>query len=446
MSSHNTAFSLTVFVGVMVALILDIHPSHAQPARPNIIYIMADDLGYADLSCYGRQEYQTPNLDRLASQGVKFLNAYSAAPICTPTRAAFITGLYPARTPVGLYEPLKITPKDSLAGLETKNTSIASRLQNAGYETVLIGKWHLGFLPKYGPNANGFDQFFGFHPGAIDYVSHNINGKTALYENSQPLVKEGYITDLIAGRATEYIKGNHAKPFFLSLQFNAPHWPWQVPGDKPLPPGSRFGPILREGGSPATFAAMMKSLDDAVGAVMKAVEEAQLLNNTVVIFTSDNGGEKFSNMGPYSGMKGQLKEGGIRVPAFIRWPGVIPEKTTTDQAAITMDWSATILEIAGARPDAKSPLDGVNLLALCMGKQKVFERTFYWRTFQAQNQKAIRQGKWKYLKDNSGEYLFDLTTDVAEKNDLKIKFPSTFEGLKSKYEEWEKTVLKPIPM
>jgi arylsulfatase A-like enzyme len=374
------------------------------------------------------------------------LNAYSAAAVCTPTRAAFMTGRYPARTPVGLYEPLKITPKDSLVGLEAKQTSLASLLQQAGYETVLVGKWHLGFLPRYSPNENGFDQFFGFHPGAIDYISHNINRKPALYENSQPLHKEGYITDLIGAKSAEFINGNHAKPFFLSIQFNAPHWPWQGPDDKPLPENLRFGPILREGGSTETFAIMMKSLDDAVGVVLKALEDAQLSESTIVIFTSDNGGEKFSDMGPYSGLKGQLKEGGIRVPAFVRWPSVITANTTTDQVAITMDWSATILEIAGANRDGKVKLDGINLLPVCTRKQKTIDRTFYWRTFQAQNQKAMRDAKWKYLKDESGEHLFDLSVDLGEKNDLKAKFPSKFEELKKKFVEWEKTVLVPVPM
>lgn len=209
----------------VVFTVVNLKESKAQVSRTNIIYIMADDLGYADLSSYGRKDYVTPNLDKLASRGIKFLNAYAAAPVCTPTRAAFMTGRYPARTPVGLFEPLKTTPKDSLMGLSPEYKSIASLLKQSGYETVLMGKWHLGFLPQYAPNANGFDKFFGFHSGAIDYVSHNINGKPGLSEDLHSIKKDGYMTDLIAARSIEYIKGTHSKPFFLSIQFNAPHWP-----------------------------------------------------------------------------------------------------------------------------------------------------------------------------------------------------------------------------
>ena len=446
MAFQNTSHNFKTFIGVLAAFLIIGAEVVAQPQRPNIIYIMADDLGYGDLSCYGRKEYSTPNLDRLASQGIKFLNAYSAAPLCTPTRAAFMTGRYPARTPVGLCEPLKPTPKDSLIGLSVEYKSIPTLLQQSGYETVLVGKWHLGFLPKYNPNTNGFDKFFGFHTGAIDYVSHNINGKPGLRENAEPVEKAGYLTDIISSRSIEFIKGNHAKPFFLSIQFNAPHWPWQGPEDQPLPKNVRLSPAMKEGGAPATFAAMMKSLDDAVGAVMKALDDAHLSENTILVFTSDNGGEKFSSMGPFSGLKGDLKEGGIRVPAFIRWPGVITPNTITEQVVITMDWSATILEVAGAKPDANFQLDGVNLLPICTGKQPVFERTFYWRTFQAEDQKAMRDGKWKYLKNESGEYLFDLSQDRGETTNLKSKSATKFEELRKKYTAWEKTVLAPIPL
>jgi arylsulfatase A-like enzyme len=405
---------------------------------------MADDLGYGDLSCYGRQDYKTPNLDKLAFRGIKFINAYAAAPVCTPTRAAFMTGKYPARSHVGLFEPLKITPADSLVGLAPQQKSVATYLKESGYQTMLIGKWHLGFQPQFSPMANGFENFFGFYAGAIDYVSHNINGKPGLVENGETTHQEGYMTDLIAARAADYIKSHHSNPFFLSLQFNAPHWPWQGPSDNPLAGDKKMGPALKEGGSKQTFANMMKSLDDAVGTVMKAIDDAKLTDNTVIIFTSDNGGEKFSNMDPYRGYKMDLTEGGIRVPAFISWPGVIPTNTTTHQLAITMDWTATILAIAGV--NSTSDLDGTNLLPVCTGSQEPFERTFYWRTFQVRSQHALRNGKWKYLKSKEGEFLFDLSADPGEQNNLKEKLPSTFQDLKNKYHDWEKTVLKPIPL
>ncbi|MDP4262857.1 MAG: sulfatase [Bacteroidota bacterium] len=413
-------------------------------ARPNIIYIMADDLGYADLSCYGRKDYQTPNLDKLAAQGIKFANAYAGAPVCTPTRASFMTGRYPARIPVGLREPLDWSTRDSSVGLTPDYTSLPTLLKKAGYQTYLVGKWHLGFSLQYSPLKNGFDEFFGYHGGGIDYISHtNPNGKNDLFENDEPIIKEGYMTDLLRDKAIEIIRRSHDKPFFLSLMFNAPHWPWQAPGDKVYPPGNDN---WKAGGSATTYAAIVKSMDDAVGKIMKVLDEEKLSANTVVIFTSDNGGERFSYMGELTGNKMALWEGGIKEPAFIRWPGKIPAHTATDQAAITMDWTATILSLAKAKADPAFPLDGVDLMPVCLGKKKSFSRTFYWRVFQRSRQKAIREGNWKYLKDEKGEYLFDVSNDPGEKKDLKEKQKQVFERLKQKYSEWEKTVLEPVAL
>jgi len=410
--------------------------------RPNIIYIMADDMGYADLSCYGRKDYQTPNLDRLASQGIKFINAYAAAPVCTPTRVAFFTGRYPARLSVGLYEPLAEGHKDSLLGLTPETPSIAGLLKKAGYETYLVGKWHLGYLPAFSPMANGFDYFFGFHAGATDYISHvDQVGKPDLYENDEPIKKEGYITDLFMEKATEIISKSHQKPFFLAITFNAPHWPWQGPGDKP------YVSNWREGGSAAIYAAMMKSLDDAVGKIVRTIDDLKLSNNTVIIFTSDNGGEQYSDNGIYKDGKMSLHEGGIREPAFVRWPGKIKENSITNQVVTTMDWSATILSIANAAADPKFPLDGIDIMPIMTGKKKETERTLYWRIFQRNQHKAMRDGKWKYFQDEKGnEYLFDLSADPKEDNNLKDQQPGIFNKLKDQYSEWEKTVLKPIPL
>ena len=418
-------------------------PANAQTAKPNIIYIMADDLGYGDLSGYGRKDYQTPHLDKLASQGMKFLNAYAAAALCTPTRTAFMTGRYPAKTPVGLMEPLRWKHQDSIIGLTPEYTSIATLLKRNGYETYLVGKWHLGYDLKYSPNKNGFDYFFGFNSGGIDYISHtNPKGHSDLYENETPIKKDGYLTDIWAEKAIEIIKDKHAKPFFLSIMFNAPHWPWQAPGDKPYPDTMNW----HTGGTKEKYAAMINSLDEAVGKIMKALDDEKLTGQTLVIFTSDNGGEEFSDMGIYSGMKEELLEGGIKEPAFVRWPGVIAANSITRQVAITMDWTATILEAAGAKPDPAFPLDGMNLLPILRGKNEAVSRTIYWRLFQVKKQKAIRHGNWKYLKNEKGEFLFNLEEDPGEKKDLKEIYPSKFIQLKKKYKDWEATVLKPIPL
>jgi len=413
-------------------------------SHPNIIYILADDLGYADLSCYGRKDYQTPHLDKLAAEGMRFNNAYASAPVCTPTRTAFMTGRYPARLTVGLYEPITEGRVDSVVGLSSSVPSIAQLLHKAGYETSLIGKWHLGYKTEFSPVANGFDYFFGFHAGATDYISHkNQRGNDDLYENDKPVKKEGYITDLLAEKAVELIKAPHAKPFFMALTFSAPHWPWEARGDKAYPDTMSW----RSGGSTVIYGKMMQALDDAVGLVLKALDDANLVKQTVVIFTSDNGGEEFSDMGPYKGKKMDLWEGGIREPAFIRWPGKIPANTSTSQVVVTTDWTASILALAGAKADPDFPLDGVNIIPVCKEQKKPFDRILYWRVFQRNQSKAIRDGKWKWLQDEKGvEYLFDLDADPFEKDNLKEKEKKVFENLKRKYQQWEATVLTPIPL
>ena len=208
---------------LFVALLLFPFFLHAQKKdkRPNIIYIMADDLGYADLSCYGQKNYQTPNIDRLAAQGVKFTNAYAAAPVCTPTRAAFMTGKYPGRTEVGLHEPLEWSKKDSVIVLSPAESSIASLLKKEGYETLLVGKWHLGFSPEHNPNKNGFDYFYGIHGGGIDYISHTAPRKGAidLYENDKPVLQDGYLTEMLQAKTIDLLSKRHEKPFFLALMF-----------------------------------------------------------------------------------------------------------------------------------------------------------------------------------------------------------------------------------
>jgi arylsulfatase A-like enzyme len=413
-----------------------------QDNRPNIIYIMADDMGYADLSSYGRKDYQTPNLDKLASQGIKFLNAYAAAPVCTPTRVAFMTGRYPARINVGLHEPLDWSTNDSLTGLSPSSRSIPSLLKKNGYETYLVGKWHLGFKPEFSPLLNGFDYFFGFHGGGIDYISHNDPyGKNDLYENYSPVKRDGYLTDIWASKAIEIIEKPHSKPFFLSIMFNAPHWPWQERGDNAYPDSLSW----KKGGSPQKYAAMMKSLDDAVGAIIGALDAIKDLKNTIVIFTSDNGGEKFSDNGIYKGMKMELWEGGIREPAFVRWPGKIRPNTISEQVITTMDWSATILGVSQTAADPSFPLDGVNLIPL-ISNNIIIKRTFFWRISERNDQKAMRYGKWKYLRDEKGmEYLFDLEADPQEKKNMKNVNNKMLKLLQNKYSAWEATVLKPLP-
>ena len=437
-------FTFKSYLKFTFGLLFLVTCSVVSAQQPNIIFIMTDDMGYGDMSCFGQKNYSTPNLDKLASQGMKFVNAYSAGTVCTPTRAAFMTGSYPGRTTVGLMEPLIASKEDLQVGLTPAVPSLAMRMKSAGYATALIGKWHLGELPQHSPNKNGFEYFFGFHAGAADYVSHkSLGGKPDLYENESAILVDGYLTDVFTAKTIDFLKQKHKKPFFLALMYNAPHWPWQGPLDRAYPDSADF----RSGGSAPIFAEMMKSLDNSIGKVMSTLDEEQLSNETIVIFTNDNGGERYSDQAGFSNRKGSLWEGGIRVPAFVRWPGKIKAGLVTEQVVITMDWTATILALGKAKVQrTTTPADGIDLLPLLTGKTASIERTLYWRTSQRSKQKAIRSGEWKYLQDNSGEYLFNLRSDPGEKTNLKQQHADIMQRLKEQYGVWEKGLLPGAPL
>jgi arylsulfatase A-like enzyme len=428
---------------VAVAGVVSNFPVSAA-TRPNILFILADDLGWGDLSCYGRPDYRTPNLDRLAQQGMRFTNAYSAAPVCTPTRVGFLTGRYPARLPVGLMEP--ITERKELGelvktiGLSPEHPTVSSLIKGAGYDTALIGKWHLGYLPVFGPLRSGFDEFFGIMSGAGDFFSHkDMTGAADLFENDVPVEHAGYITDLLTNRAVEYIARPHKKPFYLSLHYTAPHWPWEGPKDEAFSKKLGLGPeAFRSGGSLKVYAEMMKSLDDGVGKVLDALKKAGLDRNTLVIFTSDNGGERFSYNWPFSGQKMNVREGGIRVPGIVRWPGVTAAGSSSDQPIITMDWTATMIAAAGATPAPAYPLDGEDLKTVVSGKRELYDRNFFWRT---RAQGAARSGKWKYIREGKDEFLFDLSVDEREQANYKNIEPRVLERLRGEFNRWESGVL-----
>jgi arylsulfatase A-like enzyme len=409
--------------------------------KPNIIYITADDMGYADLSCYGNTMFKTPQLDAMAMQGMVFRNAYVAAPVCTPSRTALMTGRYPARVEVGLREPIDWTGDDSLIGLNRSIPNLAMQLNKAGYSTHLVGKWHLGFSSASFPLNNGFDSFYGLLGGANDYISHTTpSGQLDFYDGFSVCKDQGYMTDLLAKRAIDIIKAKHEKPFFLSLQFTAPHWPWQAPGDSVYPKGNN---AWKQGGSKEVFKRMVQSMDSAIGEVLAAVKKSGLEKNTIIIFTSDNGGERYSDMGPYKNRKMSLWEGGIKIPAIVYWPGGATTTRHIDQPIINMDWSATFYAIAGIKPDPES--DGISLLPLLKGNNKMIDRVFVWRITQRANQKAVRKGNWKYLIAESGEYIFNLGTDPYESNNLIHTETEKLKEMKAILAQWEAKMLKPLP-
>jgi arylsulfatase A-like enzyme len=414
---------------------------------PNILFILADDLGWGDLSCYGRPDYKTPYLDRLAKEGMRFTNAYSAAPVCTPTRVGFHTGRYPARLPVGLEEPIHersaIGERVKTIGIPRSHPTVSSIIKSAGYETALIGKWHLGYWPDFGPLHYGFDEFFGIMSGAVDHFTHKDMTKNPdLYEGEVTVERVGYLTDLLTERAVEYLKRPHQKPFYLSLHHTCPHWPWEGPNDKVVSDSieySRQG--FRAGGSIKVYAEMVKNLDANIGKVLETLRSTGLDKNTLVIFTSDNGGERFSYHWPFSGQKMDLHEGGIRVPAIVRWPGVTKAGSLTSQPVITMDWTATMIAAAGGKPDPSYPFDGVDLVAVLRGNQPLFDRSFFWRT---KRQGAMRSGKWKYVREGKTESLFDLSVDEREQADFKDQHPEVMERLRGEFIKWESEVV-PYP-
>ncbi|MBD2771741.1 sulfatase [Iningainema tapete] len=446
------------FVGTAVATTLLSAASSQLPAfsarqkRPNVLFILTDDLGWGDIGIYG-QEYQTPNLDQLAREGTRFTNAYSAQTVCTPTRIGFFTGRYPARLPVGLQEPLANSRQigDSV-GLPPEVPTIASLLKANGYETALVGKWHSGYLPTYGPLKSGYDEFFGNYSGAIDYFTHKDgSGTPDFYEGEEPVEISGYATDLYTERAIEFITRERDRPFYLSLHYNAPHWPWEGPEDEELSRTFYNVNNFTAGGSRQTYAAILKSLDDGVGRVLQALKESGQADNTIVIFTSDNGGERYSDLGPFQGRKGILYEGGLRVPAFIRWPRVIQPNQVSNQPIITFDWTATLLAATGTSSDPNYPLDGQNLLPLLQRRKPVNKRTLFWRyksnlagSSPGQLQAAVRSGDWKYLRLGENEYLFNLANDEGEQTDLKNDYPKVLRQLRERFGQWDAQVL-PYP-
>jgi len=421
--------------------------SEAQtPAPPpNIVYIMADDLGYADLSCYGRPDFTTPNIDRLATGGMRFLQAYANSSVCSATRTALITGRYQYRLIVGLPEPLAGPGRS----LPPEHPTLPSLLKKAGYGTTLIGKWHLGQLPESSPLKSGYDHFWGFHGGAVDYFTHKSGIATTntddLWEDDVKVQQAGYMTDLLGDRAVSVI-GDYAKAkrsFFLSLHFNAPHWPWEGPEDQAE--SQRIRALTDfDGGSQATYARMVTRMDMQVGRVLQALDTAGVANNTIVIFTSDNGGERFSDTWPFSGKKTELLEGGLRIPAIVRWPGHIPAGSTTQQVGISMDWLPTLLAMAGAQPDPSYPPDGMSLAPMLTRNATPVSRKLFWR-YKANAQRAMRDGDMKYLKINDNTFLFNVVADPLERANLKNRQPDVFNRLIAEYDAWNATMLPEDP-
>lgn len=412
------------------------------PARPNILFILADDLGWADLGVYGARDIRTPHLDRLAAGGVRFTQAYASSAVCSVTRVALMTGRYPGRLPVGLEEPL--ARAGGGLGLPPEHPTLPSLLREAGYRTALIGKWHLGLPPAFGPQRSGYERFFGNLGGAIDYFSHRPGVGTErprdLWEGSEPVERTGYYTALLGEEGAAHVRAQAGQgaPWLLSLHFTAPHWPWVGPEDEAVSRGLR-DLFHYDGGNLAVYARMVEALDAAVGQVLDALADSGQAENTIVVFTSDNGGERFSQTWPFVGQKTELLEGGLRVPTLLRWPAALQAQVST-QVTVTLDWLPTLLAAAGLAPHPDYPSDGIDLLPWLRAAGRPQPRRLFWR-YKAQNQRAVRDGDWKYLKINAHEFLFDLSQDTLERANLREREPAVFERLRADWAAWDATQL-----
>ncbi len=432
----------------MISLALGADIAGVQPPAkaPNIVFILADDLGYADVSCYGRPDLSTPHIDRIAARGVRFLQAYANSAVCSATRTALITGRYQYRLRIGLEEPLTGTS----VGLPPEHPTLPSLLKKAGYSSTLVGKWHLGVLPKFGPLQSGYDHFYGFRGGAVDYFSHtNANAKEDLWDDDVLIHRVGYLTGLLGDRAVEVVNeyAKSGQPFMVGLHFSAPHWPWEAPGDEAeserlRKPGSG-GLIDFDAGSQKTYQKMIEEMDRQVGRVVQALDANGLSENTIIIFTSDNGGERFADTWPFTGKKTELLEGGLRIPSLICWPARIPRGRSTEQVAISMDWMPTLLAAAGTEPDPSFPVDGMNLLPTLTQNTAAISRKLFWR-YKANAQRAVRDGDYKFLKILDHTFLFNVVEDPLERANLKERKKDVYQRLVREWHEWNASMLPEV--
>jgi arylsulfatase A-like enzyme len=441
---------------VLAALILVLGSSRglaAETTRPNIVIILADDLGYADLGFQGGRDIPTPNLDSLARQGVRCSNGYVTGPYCSPTRAALLTGRYQQRF------GHEFNPGEGSAGefgLPLSQTTLANRLKSAGYATGLVGKWHLGALPRFQPPKRGFDEFFGFLGGAHAYFASQA---TDIYRGTEIVHESAYLTDAFAREAVSFIDRHKGHPFFLELAFNAVHTPMHATDDRL----ARFSSIKDQ--PRRKYAAMLSAMDEAVGQVLDKLRSSGLEENTLIFFLSDNGGPTMvgttinaSKNDPLRGSKRTTLEGGIRVPFVVRWKGKLPEGKTYDRPVIQLDILPTALAAAGVAPETSWGLDGVDILPYLKGEAKADPHdTLYWRLGE---QAAIRRGDWKLVRyDQTADTarpaggarpkvtsfrLYDLSQDVGESRDLATEKPEKVKELQEAWEAWSAQLARPL--
>ncbi len=412
-------------------------PAEKAAARrgPNIILIVADDLGYGDLSCYGNQEISTPNLDRMAADGVRFTDFHSSAPVCSPTRAGLLTGRYQQRC--GITEVI-LAAGPRTQGLAPEEITFSKELKRAGYRTALFGKWHLGYLPRFNPDKHGFEEFRGFVSGNVDYVTHiDQAGYADWWHNSELSPEEGYTTELITRHSVRFIEENKERPFFLYIAHAAPHSPYQAPGDPPRRlPGQPVKQRRATNVGP-TYRKMIEAMDEGIGRVLGALRAAGIERDTFVFFFSDNGATHVGSNGPFRGLKGSLWEGGHRVPAIAYWPGTVPGGRVSHETATCLDLFPTFLAVAGV-PLPKIKLDGVNLLPHLTQAVPLGRRRLFWAY---NEQRAMREGRWKLVtQPGQKPFLSDLAADPGEQLNLADSHPARVIAMTEAIAAWEKEV------
>ncbi len=404
----------------------------AATDRPNIIYIMADDLGYGDLSCFGNQQVETPHLDRLAAEGLRLTDFHSSGNVCSPTRAGLLTGRY--QRCAGIPGVINADPKVAAHhhGLQTSEMTFAELMREAGYATAIFGKWHLGYTRNFNPLHHGFDRFRGFVSGNIDYVSHfDRMEQYDWWDGLELVVEPGYSTHLITKHSINFIQSNRDRPFCLYVAHEAVHAPWQGPNDVPQRGPEKASRVPRPDQERA-FREMLVELDRSVGEIVGAVKTAGLAERTLIFFCSDNG-PAGGSAGPLRGRKGSNWEGGHRVPAIAWWPGRIPAGTECHELTITLDIMPTMLALADAAVPEGHVLDGMNLLPILTEGKSVGDRKLFW------NGKAMRDGRWKLILEGRGGEsvgLYDLAKDLGETDNLAATHPDRVERMRQQIKDW----------
>jgi len=434
---------------ILIVLQFSCRSKEQNPKQPNIILILIDDLGYGDLGCYGNKLNNTPHIDRLSEEGLLLTDFHSNGPMCTPTRASLLTGMYQNRLGEMFEGPLSgKTQYDK--GMPLEITTIAELLKSRGYATGMFGKWHLGYKLPFLPVNQGFDEFRGLGAGDGDHHSHIDRwGREDWWHNGSLDMENGYSVDLITQHSKEFITKNKDNPFFLYMAHLAIHFPWQGPNDPPHRQkgtsyeDDKWGIIPDRENVHPHVKAMVEAVDQSVGELIAMLKDLHLEENTLVIFTSDNGGyihynhefKNISSNGVLRGQKAEVYEGGHRVPFIAWWPGKIPAGTKSDQTAITMDLYPTFAELANIQPTGNQPLDGTSLTGLLFEDKRLPERTLFWKM---DNEIAVRQGPWKLVKlgDHPAE-LYNLDQDISEANDLSKNEVLIVEQLFSTYSDWE---------